>query len=206
MSPRANDHRRMPSSDGLLRRLFPLAGQLAGYRSAWLSADVLAGLSVTAVALPIAIAYPAIAGLPPEAGLYATILPLVSYALFGPSRQLMVGPDTATTIMLASVLAGLGPAAPDQRVAVAAAFALSVGLCCVVAGVVRLGFIANFLSRPVLMGFLSGVAIDLLIGQLDRLTAVPVQSRGLRPLIEFATKLDQLHPPMLPVGIGLFAG
>ena len=81
MSPRANDHRGMPSSDGLLRRLFPIARQLAGYRSAWLSADILAGLSVAAVALPIAIAYPAIAGLPPEAGLYATILPLVGYAL-----------------------------------------------------------------------------------------------------------------------------
>jgi len=74
-------------------------------------------------------------------------------------------------------------------------------------GFVGLGFIANFLSRPVLMGFLSGVAIDLLIGQLDRLTAVPVQSSGLvRPLIEFAGKLGQLHLPTLLVGVGLFAG
>src|SRR5689334_8216717 len=206
MSQRANDHRGRPSGDGMLRRLFPLARQLAGYRSAWLSADILAGLSVAAVALPTAIAYPAIAGLPPEAGLYAAILPPIGYALFGPSRQLMIGPDTATTIMLASVLAGFGLAAPDQRVVVAAAFALSVGFCCVVAGLVGLGFIANFLSRPVLMGFLSGVAIDLLIGQLDRLTAVPVQSSGFaRPLIEFAGKLDRLHLPTLLVGVGLFA-
>ncbi len=191
----------------MLRRLFPIVRQLAGYRSAWLSADILAGLSVAAVALPTAIAYPAIAGLPPEAGLYAAILPPIGYALFGPSRQLMVGPDTATTIMLASVLAGLALSAPDQRVAVAATFAMSVGLCCVLAGIVGLGFIANFLSRPVLMGFLSGVAIDLLIGQLDRLTAVPVESSGLvRPLIEFAGKLGQLHLPTLLVGVGLFAG
>jgi len=207
MSPRATSHRETPSSDGLLRRLFPIARQLADYRAAWLSADILAGLSVAAVALPTAIAYPAIAGLPPETGLYAAILPPIGYALFGPSRQLMVGPDTATTIMLASVLAGLALAAPDQRVAAAAVFALTVGLCCVVAGFVGLGFIANFLSRPVLMGFLSGVAIDLFIGQLDRLTAVPVQSSGLaRPLFEFATKVDQVHLPTLLVGAGLFAG
>src|SRR5438477_5053768 len=207
MSPRATSHRETPSSDGLLRRLFPIARQLADYRAAWLSADILAGLSVAAVALPTAIAYPAIAGLPPETGLYAAILPPIGYALFGPSRQLMVGPDTATTIMLASVLAGLALAAPDQRVAAAAVFALTVGLSCVVAGIVGLGFIANFLSRPVLMGFLSGVAIDLFIGQLDRLTAVPVQSSGLaRPLFEFATKVDQVHLPTLLVGAGLFAG
>jgi sulfate permease, SulP family len=206
MPHREAAHHATPSGDSILRRLFPLARQLASYRSAWLSADILAGLSVAAVALPTAIAYPAIAGLPPEAGLYAAILPPIGYALFGPSRQLMIGPDTATTIMLASVLAGFGLAAPDQRVVVAAAFALSVGFCCVVAGLVGLGFIANFLSRPVLMGFLSGVAIDLLIGQLDRLTAVPVQSSGLaRPLIEFAGKLDRLHLPTLLVGVGLFA-
>src|SRR5689334_21735131 len=141
MGRRATSHRGPAFGDGLLRRPFPIVRQLADYRSAWLSADILAGLSVAAVALPIAIAYPAIAGLPPETGLYATILPLIGYALFGPSRQLMIGPDTATTIMLASVLAGFGLAAPDQRVVVAAAFALSVGFCCVVAGLVGLGFI-----------------------------------------------------------------
>src|SRR5882672_325713 len=93
---------------GLARHVFPIAGQLATYRSAWLPADILAGLSVAAVALPTAIAYPEIAGLPPQAGLYAAILPAVGYALFGPSRQLMVGPDTATTVMLAGVLLALG--------------------------------------------------------------------------------------------------
>src|SRR5258706_7422118 len=108
MRRRAISQRGTAAGGSMLRRLFPIVRQLAGYRSAWLSADILAGLSVAAVALPTAIAYPAIAGLPPEAGLYAAILPPIGYALFGPSRQLMVGPDTATTIMLASVLAGLG--------------------------------------------------------------------------------------------------
>jgi MFS superfamily sulfate permease-like transporter len=144
--------------------------------------------------------------LPPQAGLYAAILPPVGYALFGPSRQLMVGPDTATTMMLASALVGLGVSAPEERVAVAAAFAVAVGLCCVAAGIIGAGIIANFLSRPVLMGFLSGVALDLLIGQIKRLTAVPIGSRGLlRPLAEFATKLDLPHLPTLLLGLGLFA-
>jgi sulfate permease, SulP family len=189
----------------LIRSVLPLAGQLAEYSSSWLPADILAGLSVAAVALPTAIAYPAIAGLPPQAGLYAAILPPIGYALFGPSRQLMVGPDTATTMMLASALLGIGVSTPDERVTAAAAFALAVGLCCLVAGFIGLGMIANFLSRPVLMGFLSGVALDLLIGQIKRLTAVPIGSSGLlRPLIEFATKLDRLHWPTLLLGLGLF--
>src|SRR5882724_1126625 len=193
------------SRKGLVRRVFPIAGQLATYHKAWLTADILAGLSVEAVALPVAIAYPEIAGLPPQAGLFAAILPTVGYALFGPSRQLMVGPDTATTVMLASVLLALGIAAPEQRVATAAALALAVGLCCLIARVIRLGFIADFLSRPVLMGFLSGVALDLLVGQLDRLTAVPVGSSGLvRPIVEFATKLDRVNTTTVMVGLGIF--
>jgi len=189
----------------VVRQFFPLVEQLADYRRAWLSVDILAGLSVAAVALPTAIAYPAIAGLPPQAGLYAAILPPIGYALFGPSRQLMVGPDTATTVVLASVLLGLGVSAPEQRVATAAALALAVGLCCVVAGMIGFGIIANFLSRPVLMGFLSGVALDLFVGQLDRITAVPINASGLiRPLLEFTRKLDQLHPTTFAVGLGLF--
>jgi high affinity sulfate transporter 1 len=193
-----------PSIKSVFHRL-PLVEQLSGYRPAWLSVDILAGLSVAGVALPTAIAYPAIAGLPPQAGLYAAILAPIGYVLFGPSRRLMVGPDTATTVILASVLVSMDVAAPEQRVAVAAALALSVGLCCIVAGIIGFGVIANFLSRPVLMGFLSGIAIDLFIGQLDRLTAVPVESKGLlRPLLEFLSKLDRLNPVTLSVGLGLF--
>src|SRR5262245_33354159 len=100
----------MPSAGSYVARIFPILGQLATYQRAWLRFDVLAGLSVAAVALPSAIAYPSIANLPVEAGLYAAILAPVGYALFGPSRQLMVGPDTGTTIMLASFLVELGVA------------------------------------------------------------------------------------------------
>jgi sulfate permease, SulP family len=186
-------------------RIFPILGQLATYQRAWLGSDVLAGLSVAAVALPSAIAYPAIADLPVEAGLFAAILPAVGYALFGPSRQLMVGPDTGTTIMLASFLLQLGVVGADQRVVAAAALALLVGLLYLVAGFARFGFVANFLSRPVLLGFLAGIALSLLIGQIGRLTRVSIESEGfIRPLREFASKLGQAHLLTVLIGLGLF--
>src|SRR5688572_30318699 len=91
-----------------------LAPSLSGYRAAWLRSDVPAGLAIAAVGLPSAIAYPAIAGLPPETGLYASIAPLVAYAIFGPSRQLIVGPDAATMTVLAGVLAAVLAATPGE--------------------------------------------------------------------------------------------
>ena len=94
----------------------PLVAQVRDYRAGWLKPDLAAGLSVAAVSLPSAIAYPAIAGLPTEVGLFATIFALVGYALLGPSRQLMVGPDAATCIILAGVLASLGVGSESERV------------------------------------------------------------------------------------------
>ncbi|MFI5017302.1 MAG: SulP family inorganic anion transporter [Dongiales bacterium] len=187
-----------------LERILPLLGQLRGYRAAWLGSDLLAGLSVAAVALPTAIAYPAIIGLPPQTGLYAAILPPVGYALFGPSRRLMTGPDTATCIMVASALLSLGIVGMDERIVVAAAFAIAVGLACMAAGSLGLGFIANFLSKPVLMGFLAGVALDLIIGQLGKLTGIAIASDGLfSALAELAMKLGGAHLPTLALGLGL---
>jgi high affinity sulfate transporter 1 len=197
----------MPDDDGIrLDRIIPLLGHLRGYGTPSFGTDLLAGLSVAAVALPSAIAYPAIMGLPPQTGLYAAILPPVGYALFGPSRQLMVGPDTATCIMVASALIGLGVSAVDERILVAAAFAVVVGLACIAAGTLGLGFIANFLSKPVLMGFLSGVALDLIIGQLDKLTRLSIAPGNLiGPLVDFARKLPGTHLPTLLLGLGLLA-
>jgi len=189
-----------------LERFVPLWGQLRDYQFRWLRFDILAGLSVAAVALPTAVAYPAIMGLPPQIGLYAAILPPVGYAIFGPSRRLMVGPDTATCMMVASAFIGLGISGVDERIAVAAAFAMVVGLACVAAGALGLGFIANFLSKPVLMGFLSGVALDLIIGQLGKLTRLSLSAKGLfPPLVEFGVKLPGAHLPTVILGVGLLA-
>src|SRR5262249_25431846 len=123
----------------------PLVDQLHGYQPGWAKSDLAAGLSVAAVSLPTAIAYPVISGLPIETGLFATIFSLVGYAFFGPSRHLMVGPDTATCIMLASILTTLGAVQPGDREAVSLSLTLAVGCLCFVAGALRLGFLANFL-------------------------------------------------------------
>lgn len=181
----------------------PIVTLLRGYRRDWLSSDCAAGLSVAAVSLPSAIAYPAIAGLPTEVGFFSAILAMVGYAIFGPSRQLIVGPDAATCIMLAGVLASLGAATEGDRVSFTVALAIQVGILCFITGALGLGFVANFLSRPILVGFLAGISISLIIGQITRLTAVKIESTGLiRPIVEFAGKISETHLPTVLVGIG----
>ncbi len=187
---------------GRAETFLPILAQLRGYQPAWLKSDLAAGLSVAAVSLPSAIAYPAIAGLPTEVGFYATIFSLVGYALLGSSRQLMVGPDTATCIMLAGVLATLGATDPTERVALTVALSLLVGLVCVLAGVLRLGFLANFLSRPMLVGFLAGISISLIIGQFKRLTGVSIETDGLlRPILSLLSQLGAIHAATLMTGL-----
>ncbi|QEX18955.1 sulfate transporter [Hypericibacter terrae] len=188
-----------------LETIFPIWADLRGYRRDWLSHDITAGLGIAAIAIPIGIAYPAIAGLPPATGLYSTIFPLVAFALFGSSRQLIVGPDTAACTVLASSLIQLGASTTDQRVALATSFAVLVGILCLVAARLRLGFIANFLSRPILVGYLCGVALSLFAGQIGRVTGVAMTAHGfLRPFIELAQRIGEIHGPTLALGVGLF--
>jgi SulP family sulfate permease len=183
-------------------QLLPILDQLRSYQPTWLKSDVAAGLSVAAVSLPSAIAYPAIAGLPTEVGIYATVFSLVGYALLGASRKLMIGPDTATCIMLASVLTTLGATGTDQRVALTVALSLLVGIACVLAGFLRLGFLANFLSRPMLVGFLAGISISLIIGQIKRFTGVDINTEGLlRPILSLAGHLGEIHGVTLMTGL-----
>jgi sulfate permease, SulP family len=184
-----------------LHNVVPLVAQLRGYNSSWLIHDLTAGLAVAAVALPVGIAYPAIAGLPPETGLYASIAGLIGYAFFGSSRQLIVGPDAATLTVLAASLAAVSANGADQRLAAAAAFSLAVGIFCLIAAACRFGFIANFLSRPILTGYLCGVSVSLIVGQIVRLTTVDVHGIGLLPsLIELARRAREIHLPTLAVG------
>ncbi|HTQ34024.1 MAG TPA: SulP family inorganic anion transporter [Stellaceae bacterium] len=186
-----------------LRRVLPIVAQLRDYRRGWLVGDVTAGVAVAAVALPIGVAYPAIAGLPPEAGLYASIAGLVGYAVFGSSRQLIVGPDAATLTVLAASLTQISTISADERVLAAAAFSLAVGIFCLIAAACRLGFIANFLSRPVLTGYLCGVSLSLIVGQIERLTKVPIQHKGLLlPMLDLLHAIDRIHWPTLAVGGG----
>lgn len=183
----------------------PVLKGFAGYKAPWLGSDITAGLAIAAVAIPSAIAYPAIAGLPPEMGVYASILSLVGYALLGPSRKLIVGPDAATMIVLAAVLDRMAASTQADRAVAAAALAVTVGLFCIVASKLRLGVIAAFLSRPILVGFISGIAISILIGQIGRLTGVRIESDGLfPPLIELFQKADLIHWPSVAFGGAMF--
>ncbi len=184
-------------------RAAPGLPTLLRYRPADLSHDLVAGLSIAAVALPIGVAYADLAGFPPVVGLYASILPLVAYALFGTSRQLIVGPDTATCAMVAAAIAPLaaGDAALYQSLSLV--LALLTGIFCIVGSFLRLGVLADFLSKPILVGFLNGVALSIAIGQLGKLFGFPIGATGIvPPLIEFAVKIDQTHLPTLAVSLG----
>lgn len=188
-------------------RRFPVLASFRGYQPDWLGSDISAGLAIAAVGLPSAIAYPAIAGLPPETGLYASIAPLVAYAVFGPSRQLIVGPDAATMTVLAAVLATIyeAPGVTADRVAVAALLALAVGVFCLIARALRLGVLATLLSRPILTGFLAGISLSIMIGQIGRLTGVKIESAGLMgPILEIVDKADLIHWPSLALGAAMF--
>lgn len=189
-----------------MTRRFPIFGGFAGFRPEWLRFDVTAGLAVAAVAIPSAIAYPAIAGLPVEVGIYASILPLVAYAFFGPSHKLMLGPDAATMTVLAAAMAAIPAASADERVATAAALALTVGVMSLIASAAGLGAIAAFLSRPILIGFISGVSISIMLGQIGRLTGVKIDADGLvGPLIEVLRKFELIHWPSVTLGMTMLA-
>jgi len=177
----------------------PLLQNLSGYRPSWLRDDLSAGLAVAAVGLPSALAYPAIAGLPAETGLYACIAPLIAYAVLGSSRNLIVGPDAATMAVLASVLAAIVAVTPDvDRVALAGLIAVLVGIMCLLARVLRLGMLANFLSRPILVGLIAGVSLSIIVGQIKRVTGVPIDGDGLvAPVVELLGKIQLIHWPTL---------
>ena len=182
---------------------------LRGYRASWLPADISAGLAVAAVGLPSAIAYPAIVGLPLETGLYASIAAPIGYALLGPSRVLIVGPDAATMTVLAAVVTSIITSLPADglvdRTTIASLIALVVGGICLAASLLRLGVVATFLSRPILVGFFAGVSISIIVGQIGRLTGVAIQSDGLvAPFLELINKGDSIHWPSLLLGLSMF--
>ena len=148
-------------------------GSLQGYRRAWIRADVVAGLTVWAVLVPEALAYATIAGVPPVVGLYAAIPSLVLYAAAGSSRHLVVGPMSATAALSAATVAPFAGGDSALYVALTAALAVVTGIAGLLAGLLRLGFIASFISEPVLKGFIVGLALTIMIGQVPKFFGVP---------------------------------
>ena len=176
-------------------RLVPGVVALAGYRRSWLRGDLLAGLTVAAYLVPQVMAYAGVAGLAPVAGLWAILPALGLYAVLGSSRLLSVGPESTTALMTATVVAPLAAADPGRYATLAATLAVTVGLLCLAARLLRLGFVADLLSRPVLIGYLAGVALIMVVDQLAKLTGVPVRGSAFFPqLWSFLRGLGDAHP------------
>jgi SulP family sulfate permease len=180
-------------------RFLPGIHVLRHYRRAWLRGDVIAGCTVAAYLVPQVMAYAEVAGLPPVTGLWAALGPLLVYAVLGSSRQLSVGPESTTALMTASAVAALtvNGALPGDA---AAALAIAVGGVCLVGWLARLGFLANLLSRPILTGYMAGIAVLMIISQLDNFTGIPIPPGGtFAELGYLLLHLDQVHLPTLGV-------
>ena len=192
---------------GRLTRLAPGLAALLRYDRRWLPKDVLSGLSVAAIALPVGLAYAELAGVPAIIGIYSAIFPPLAYALFGSSRQLIVGPDAATCLLVAASLAPLAAGDPERYLALLPVFTLMTGVLYLLAGVTRLGFIAAFLSQPILTGYLNGIALIILVGQLPKLLGYPSSaSEFVLQLRQLADHIGQSHPPTALLGLILVAG
>ena len=155
--------------------LMPGLAQFRNYERSWLRGDVLAGLTVAAYLVPQVMAYATVAGLPPVVGLWAALVPLAVYVLLGSSRQLSIGPESTTALMTAAVLAPIAAGDPQRYAALAAGVAVLVGALCFLGGIARLGFLAELLSKPVLVGYMTGVAIVMIGSQLGKMTGTPVR-------------------------------
>ncbi|ENB9667239.1 MULTISPECIES: SulP family inorganic anion transporter [Pseudomonas] len=185
-----------------LSRWLPGLANLLHYRREWFHADMQAGLSVAAIQIPIAIAYAQIVGLPPQYGLYACVLPMMVYALIGSSRQLMVGPDAATCAMIAGAVAPLAMGDPQRIAELSVIVTVLVGVMLIAAGLARAGFIASFFSRPILIGYLNGIGLSLIAGQLSKVVGFKIEGDGfILSLINFFQRLGEIHWVTLIIGL-----
>ena len=180
----------------------PGLAALRHYRRADLPHDLAGGVAVAAVTVPVSIANAQLAGLPPEHGLYGSLLPLVIYALLGTSRQLMVGTSAAAAALVAAAIGTLGAGDPSHHLAIAMMLTLLVGLMCLAASLLRLGAIADFLSRPIIVGFMNGLALSIVLSQLGPLFGIALTAEGFFPrVLEFLVSLPGTHLPTLAVGL-----
>jgi high affinity sulfate transporter 1 len=178
-----------------LQRLLPGVARLRGYERTWLRGDLVAGLTVAAYLVPQVMAYAGLAGLPPVTGLWAILAPLALYVVLGSSPYLSVGPESTTALMTLAVVAPLAGGDPARHAVLASSLAILVGLLCLLAFVARLGFLADLLSKPILVGYLAGVAVTMIVGQLGKLTGVPVEGDSIpAELASFVTQLGSLQP------------
>ncbi len=188
------------------KRYLPILQWLPGYGRSTLGSDLLAAVIVTIMLIPQSLAYAMLAGLPPEVGLYASIAPLVIYAIFGTSRTLAVGPVAVVSLMTAAAVGQIAPQGSPEYLGAALALALMSGLILTLMGVARLGFLANFLSHPVISGFITASGLIIAASQFKHLLGIEANGHSLLALVtSLAGSLGSTHLPTLVIGLGVLA-
>ncbi|MCP9845642.1 sulfate permease [Synechococcus sp. Lug-A] len=189
---------------GMSVSLLPGLKRLRAYQPSWLRGDVLAGVTVAAYLVPQCMAYGELAGVAPIAGLWAILPPMLLYALIGSSPQLSVGPESTTAVMTAAAIAPIAAGDPLAYASFASLLALLVGLVCVLGGWARLGFLADLLSKPILVGYMAGVAVIMISGQIGKISGLELEAKSLAgELLELAGRSSEIHPPTLLLAIGV---
>lgn len=172
--------------------------RLQSYQCAWFRGDALAGITVAAYLIPQCMAYAELAGMPPIVGLWAMLPSMLIYALMGSSPQLSVGPESTTAVMTAAAIAPIAAADGSNYASLGSLLALLVGLVCWGGAVARLGFLADLLSKPILVGYMAGVAVIMMVGQLSKISGITIESTSIVGQIhEFVSHVQQIHLPTL---------
>ncbi len=197
-----------PAPTGGWAAWFPGVWVLRHYRKEWLASDVTAGLVVSSVLVPAGMGYAVASGLPAITGLYATILPLLAYALFGPSRIMVLGPDSGLAALVAAAVATTAGNDPSKAIAVGSMLALLTGALCIVGGIAKVGFLTDLLSKPVRVGYMNGIALTVLVAQLPKLFGFSVHADGVYDgIVGFVRGLSQgeTNPLALMIGASCLA-
>src|ERR1700739_139978 len=187
------------------KRWLPGLNTVRAHKAAWLRHAMVAGLVMTTMLVPVGIAYAEASGVPGINGLYATIVPLLAYALFGPSRILILGPDSALAPLILTVVVPLSAGDPQRAVAIGGMIAIVSGILCVGAGLGRLGFITELLSKPIRYGYMNGIALTILLSQIPKLFGFSASAKGpLRQAWGIADKIlrGNTNLAALAVGVG----
>jgi high affinity sulfate transporter 1 len=175
---------------------------LKNYNLDFLRSDIMGGISVAALSIPVGVAYSEIAGLPAESGLYTAIIALLAYFILGSSKQVIIGPDSATVTLFATTILALGAGSRDQAPQFIMMVTALTGVLMFLAGFLKLGFISNFLSKPILIGYLNGVSIVLIVSQLSKLTGIQLEHSGIiLKIVEVFQKFAILHWPTFILGV-----
>jgi len=195
--------RMIPAGRSGWMRWFPGLMTFRQYEPAWLRHDLVAGLVMTTMLVPVGIAYAEASGVPGINGLYATIVPLLAYALFGPSRILVLGPDSALASVILTTVMPLSAGEPQRAVALAGMMAIVAGVVCAAAGLARLGFITELLSKPIRYGYMNGIALTVLLSQVPKLLGFSVTATGpLRQVWGIIDKISAGKTNVVALAIG----